>query len=101
MLGTMSEPERPSPTAQADPSAWATDPALRAARDLTGAVLGDFQVDRLLGRGGMGEVYLANQVSLNRPVALKVLRPDLLSNPTYLSRFEAEAWAVAKLNHPN
>jgi eukaryotic-like serine/threonine-protein kinase len=70
-------------------------------RDLTNAMLGDFQVERLLGRGGMGEVYLARQISLNRPVALKVLRPDLLTKPTYLSRFEAEATAVAKLNHPN
>jgi serine/threonine-protein kinase len=70
-------------------------------RDLTGATLGDFIVERLLGRGGMGEVYLARQISLNRPAALKVLRPDLLTRPTYLSRFEAEATAVAKLNHPN
>src|SRR2546429_7408120 len=73
----------------------------RSVRDLTGVTLGDFQVERLLGRGGMGEVYLARQVSLNRPVALKVLRPDLLTKPTYLSRFEAEATTVAKLNHPN
>lgn len=70
-------------------------------RDLTGKTLGDFQVERLLGRGGMGEVYLARQVSLNRPVALKVLLAELLKKPTYLSRFEAEATAVAKLNHPN
>jgi len=49
----------------------------------------------------MGEVYLARQISLHRPVALKVLRPDLLTKPTYLSRFEAEATTVAKLNHPN
>jgi hypothetical protein len=48
----------------------------------------------------MGEVYLARQNSLNREVALKVLRPDL-TNPLYLSRFEAEAWSAAKLNHPN
>jgi hypothetical protein len=72
-------------------------------RDLTGKTLGDFHVERLLGRGGMGEVYLARQTSLNRPVALKVLRTDLLarSSSTYLGRFEAEAAAVAKLNHPN
>jgi serine/threonine-protein kinase len=69
--------------------------------DLTGSTLGDFQVERLLGRGGMGEVYLATQLSLNRPVALKVLRPDVLSKPGYRERFEAEAIAVAKLNHPN
>ena len=49
----------------------------------------------------MGEVYLATQVSLNRPVALKVLRPDFASNPTYLGRLKTEATAVAKLNHPN
>jgi eukaryotic-like serine/threonine-protein kinase len=69
--------------------------------DLTGATLGDFQVERLLGRGGMGEVYLATQVSLNRPVALKVLRPDVLAKEGYRKRFESEAIAVAKLNHPN
>jgi serine/threonine-protein kinase len=69
--------------------------------DLSGLTLGDFQVERLLGRGGMGEVYLATQVSLNRPVALKVLRPDYLTKGTYYKRFESEATAVAKLNHPN
>ena len=63
--------------------------------------LGDFQVEKLLGRGGMGEVYLATQVSLNRPVALKVLRSDFAANPTYLGRLKTEATAVAKLNHPN
>ena len=66
-----------------------------------GVTLGDFQIEKLLGRGGMGEVYLATQLSLNRPIALKVLRPDLVSNQTYLSRFRTEATAVAKLNHAN
>ncbi len=70
-------------------------------RDLSGTKLGDFEVDRLLGRGGMGEVYLGRQISLNREVAIKVLRPDLLANATYLRRFEVEAWSAAKLNHPN
>ena len=63
--------------------------------------LGDFHVERLLGHGGMGEVYLARQISLDRPVALKILRPELLSSPTYLARFEKEATSAAKLNHPN
>ena len=49
----------------------------------------------------MGEVYLATQVSLDRPVALKVLGPDFATNPTYLARLRSEATAVAKLNHPN
>jgi serine/threonine-protein kinase len=69
--------------------------------DLTGATLGDFQVEKLLGQGGMGDVYLAKQVSLDRPVALKVLRSDFASKPTYLARLRSEATAVAKLNHPN
>jgi eukaryotic-like serine/threonine-protein kinase len=79
---------------------WATRGPVKV-RDLTGATLGDFRIERLLGRGGMGEVYLARQTSLNREIAFKVLRPDLLTNPTYLSRFESEAWAAAKLNEPN
>lgn len=74
---------------------------LGADRDLTGSVLGDFEIERLLGRGGMGEVYLARQVSLNRHVAFKILRPDLSANPAYLTRFEAEASTAAKLNHAN
>ena len=70
-------------------------------RNLSGTRLGDFEVERLIGRGGMGEVYLGRQISLNREVAIKVLRPDLLTNATYLRRFEVEAWSAAKLNHPN
>ena len=93
----MSASEQSSSRAATDTHSW--DAPL--VRDLTGLTLGDFEVERLLGRGGMGEVYLARQISLHRPVALKVLRPDLLTKPTYLSRFEAEATTVAKLNHPN
>ncbi len=70
-------------------------------RDLTGKTLDDYRVERLLGHGGMGEVYLAHQISLDRPVALKILKPDLVSNPTYLARFDKEALSAAKLNHPN
>ena len=95
----MSQSDRTSASTDS-PLSWGTVGPTPRARDLTGTSLGDFQVDRLLGRGGMGEVYLARQISLNREVALKVLRPDL-TNPTYLSRFEAEAWSAAKLNHPN
>jgi len=94
----MSPPNHDPSSTTNDTLQWGT---VAPSRDLTGVTLGDFQVERQLGRGGMGEVYLARQVSLNRPVALKVLRPDLLTKPTYISRFEAEATAVAKLNHPN
>src|SRR4051812_40751483 len=102
----MSEPEKSATPPVDDTAAWTSSGSPGSggegtARDLTGKTLGDFQVERMLGRGGMGEVYLARQISLNRPVALKVLRTDMLSNPTYLSRFEAEATAVARLNHPN
>lgn len=69
--------------------------------DLTGRTLGDYQVLRRLGTGGMGQVYLARQLSLKREVALKLLRTDLAADSTALLRFEAEAHAVAKLNHPN
>ncbi|MDX2039421.1 MAG: serine/threonine-protein kinase [Isosphaeraceae bacterium] len=71
------------------------------ARDLTGTTLGDFEIERRLGRGGMGEVYLARQKSLNREVAIKVIRPDLVSSTTALARFRKEVLAAAKLSDPN
>jgi len=89
-----------SKSSNPDTLQWGRD-QVAASRDLTGVTLGDFRVDRLLGRGGMGEVYLARQISLNREVAFKVLRPEMLANATYLTRFESEAWAAAKLNDPN
>src|SRR5262249_19236609 len=73
----------------------------RAEIDLTGNSLGDFHVLRRLGQGGMGQVYLAEQVSLKRKVALKLLRPELSANPISLQRFKAEALAVAKATHAN
>ena len=69
--------------------------------DLTGRTLGDFHILRKVGSGGMGQVYLARQTSLKRDVALKLLRGELNENLTALARFQAEAQAVAKLNHPN
>jgi serine/threonine-protein kinase len=95
----MSQSERTQPAE--DSLAWGAKDAAPENRDLTGMNLGDFRVERMLGRGGMGEVYLATQISLNRQVALKVLRPDLLTKENYLKRFEVEATTVAKLNHPN
>lgn len=63
--------------------------------------LGDFRLLRLLGQGGMADVYLAEQISLKRQVALKVLRSDLVSDEVYLQRFQQEATAAAALNHPH
>jgi serine/threonine-protein kinase len=69
--------------------------------DLTGQTLGDFRVVRRLGQGGMGQVYLAEQISLRRKVALKILRADLARDPAALQRFQAEAEAVARFTHAN
>src|SRR3954469_24108748 len=64
-----------------------------------GVQIGDFKIERLLGQGGMGIVFLAQQVSLNRQVALKIMGPALIQ-PADIARFQREAQAVAKLNHP-
>src|ERR1700692_893180 len=67
--------------------------------DRTGKTLGDFRILRLLGQGGMGQVYLAEQISLKRKVAIKLLREDVAANPTVLERFKAESKTVARLSH--
>lgn len=69
--------------------------------DLTGRRIGDLQILRRLGRGGMADVYVANQLTLGRRVALKVLRRDLAGDANYVERFRREARAAAKLTHPN
>jgi hypothetical protein len=63
--------------------------------------LGEFEILRELGRGGMGVVYEARQVSLNRRVALKVLPPSMRQDRRLLARFQREAEAAARLRHPN
>ncbi|MBI2930473.1 MAG: serine/threonine protein kinase [Planctomycetes bacterium] len=60
-----------------------------------------FTIVRRLGQGGMGVVFEARQVELDRPVALKVLSPKLASEPEFAQRFSREAKALAALNHPN
>jgi predicted ATPase/predicted Ser/Thr protein kinase len=63
--------------------------------------IGAYDVVSLIGRGGMGEVYLAHDSELGRKVALKLLRPALTSNADAVRRFEHEARAASSLNHPN
>ena len=65
------------------------------------AVAGRYSLDRELGRGAMGVVYLANEVDLDRPVAIKLLPPDRAANPRLRARFLQEARTAAKLSHPN
>jgi WD40 repeat protein/serine/threonine protein kinase len=80
------------------------DAVVRAAAAGTGAPLGrlgDFQILREIGRGGMGVVYEAEQVSLGRRVALKVLSRQLRGDPRTRQRFEREARSAARLHHTN
>ncbi len=64
-------------------------------------IVGRYRIKTKLGEGGMGAVFKAEQISLKRVVALKLLKPELVSSAPLLRRFNAEAEAVAKLNHPN
>jgi serine/threonine-protein kinase len=83
------------------PTVAAGTDAPPAESDLTGKTLGDFLLLRRLGRGGMGQVYVAEQLSLKRKVAIKVMRAELAANETALKRFKVEAEAVARITHAN
>jgi serine/threonine-protein kinase len=69
--------------------------------DIPETTLGEFRILRRLGKGGMAEVFLAEQMSLKRNVAIKVLREERLADETHLKRFKTEATAAAALSHPN
>ena len=62
---------------------------------------GSYVLGELLGRGGMGEVYAALQPSLGRAVAVKLLHPQLATDPSFVDRFRTEALAGSRLSHPN
>ena len=66
-----------------------------------GTRIGGFEVLEKLGQGGMGAVFKARQISMDRIVALKILPPKLAANGEYIQRFIREAQSAAKLNHPN
>ena len=66
-----------------------------------GRTIGKVRVDKYLARGGMAEVYLGTHLSLDRPVAIKVLHSFIESDPELLDRFQREAKAVAGLRHHN
>ena len=68
---------------------------------MIGTNLGPYRILEKLGRGGMATVYKAYQPSLDRQVAIKVLRAHLTDEPNFSQRFKREAQAVAKLEHPH
>src|SRR5205085_9367725 len=71
------------------------------APDLIDEMLGQYQIEALIGQGGMGYVYRARDTVLTRSVALKILPPEVVSDASRLSRFMQEARAASALNHPH
>ena len=73
-----------------------------ALTQLTGEVLDEkYRIERELGRGGMGSVYLATHLGTDRPVAVKVIAPQFMMNDEFVERFRREAKAAGRMHHPN
>src|SRR5919197_4651214 len=68
---------------------------------LIGTTVAGYRIERLLGRGGMGRVYLAGDTRLGRKVALKLLDPELADDERFRERFVRESRLAASLDHPN
>ncbi len=85
-------PEEEGPASTAD---------LPGVRLETGSRIGHFRIEQEIGRGGMGIVYLACDITLDRPVAIKSLPPEVMADPRVKSRLRREARLLAALNHPN
>src|SRR4051812_19381595 len=66
-----------------------------------GAVLAGYRIESVVGRGGMGVVYRARELDLDRVIALKVIAPELVEDPDVRERFLREARAAASIEHPN
>src|SRR5262245_1851879 len=75
--------------------------AMSSGRGFTPAAVPGYRLESELGRGGMGVVYKAVQLGLNRPVALKMLLNGTFASPAEVQRFRLEAEAIAQLDHPN
>ena len=69
--------------------------------DWTGRVLSKVRIEKLIGRGGMADVYVGRHTTLNRPMAVKILHQHMTVNADLRRRFRDEAQAVAALRHPN
>jgi len=79
----------------------ASAPLIPAPRIVIGTEIDQFRIERIIGSGGMGVVYLAHDTQLNRKAAIKVIRTDLLESRTATKRFLKEARTTAKFNHPH
>ncbi|MEY2534225.1 MAG: hypothetical protein QOF29_2135, partial [bacterium] len=66
-----------------------------------GSVIAGYRIDEIIGRGGMGVVYRATDVVLERSVALKLVAPELAQDPSFRARFARELKYVASIDHPN
>jgi serine/threonine protein kinase/CHASE2 domain-containing sensor protein len=64
-------------------------------------IIAGYRIESVLGRGGMGVVYRATQLSLDRPVAIKLIAPERAADPVYRERFKLESRAAATIDHPN
>ncbi len=77
------------------------DPSGAHGQSYVGQVIGGCKIGQKLGEGGMGSVYHAKQLSLDRDVALKILPPELTSQQNFMKRFQQEARSLARINHSN
>jgi serine/threonine-protein kinase len=77
------------------------EPIVSAPVEKSAPIVAGFQLLKRVGSGGMGTVYRAKQLSMDRIVAVKILKPNLARDRKFLERFKEEAKAAAKLNHPN
>jgi serine/threonine-protein kinase len=77
------------------------EPLVNAPIEKTSPIVAGFELLKRVGSGGMGTVYRAKQLSVDRIVAVKILKPNLARDRKFLERFKEEAKAAAKLNHPN
>ncbi len=94
-------PSAPSAKGTPAPDETSSREVMLDPEDLVGETIGNYQIVEEIGRGGMGIVYKALQISLNRVVALKVLPKQYTRDSEFLLRFQREARAAAGLNHPN
>jgi WD40 repeat protein/tRNA A-37 threonylcarbamoyl transferase component Bud32 len=98
LLRSLARPLRPEQAPTTPPAAEALDAPWPGEHV---RYFGDYEVMGMIARGGMGVVYQARQVSLDRVVALKMIRAGQLASPADVARFRAEAQAAATLDHPN